>query len=76
MTKKYPKVGFGSKCKTNVKNVRALQYRGVHVHVCRISGWSQYAAGEEVDKNYTFPHVHVLQWNLDILNFYIINLLV
>lgn len=37
MTKKYPKVGFGSKCKTNVKNVGALQYKGVHVHVCGIS---------------------------------------
>ena len=24
MTKKYPKVGFCGKCKTNVKNVRAL----------------------------------------------------
>ena len=47
MTKKYPKVGFGSKWKTNVKNVRALQYTGVHVHVCGISRRSQYAAREE-----------------------------
>ena len=47
MTKKYPKVGFGSKCKTNVKNVRTLQYTGVHVHVYGISRWSQYAASEE-----------------------------
>ena len=47
ITKKFPKVGFGSKCKTNVKNVRTLQYRGVHVHVCGISRWSQYAATEE-----------------------------
>ena len=42
--------------------VRALHYTGVHVHVCGISRWSQYAAREEVEKIIHFCHLHVLQW--------------
>ena len=80
MTKKYPKVGFGSKWKTNVKN----DCQDITLHRCTCTCmWDFWMITicsrrrEEVDKIIqSFPHIHVLQWNLDILNFYLINLLV